>query len=390
MNIKNHLLVLLVAFIFGLYGSFANAEDKNANKANASKTIKQSNVSSSQAVKQKDNINEHIPVFVASDDGYAPYVATTMVSILKHTKSFIDYYVLDGGISEENQKKILKTAEKWNNVKVHFVKIDMSFGKDIKFAKGSHVTLSTYSRLFIPMLPETKNIKKAIYMDVDMIVIKDIKEIYDSNLEGNVIGAVKDLGIMYSKPDPLHGTYRMYKLDKSYSLYRKYFNAGLLLIDCEKWRQGDYTKKVFDNVYKYTKDVDETKSKSESKTFFLWDDQDGLNVTFKQYKELPTKFNANPDLKHRCIRENLFCEIQGKDKQDLTKKLDNYFNNDVVVLHYWGKNKPWNTIAKKYMYDEFCKVVPDTEFKNDIKFGRIIKALQKHFRNLKLSLMKKF
>ena len=341
MNMKNHLSVLSIAFLLGLCGnSLANSlAEQNVNKANVIKTIQQSNNASLQVVK-KNNINEHIPIFVASDDNYAPYVATTMVSILKNTKSFIDYYILDGGISEKNQQKILKTAEKWNNVKVHFVKIDMSFGKDIKFAKGSHVTLSTYSRLFIPILPEAKNIKKAIYMDVDMIVIKDIKEIYDTNLDGNVIGAVKDLGIMYSKPEPQHGAYRMYKLDNSYSLYRKYFNAGLLLIDCEKWRQGNYTQKIFDNVYKYTKDLDETKSKSENNTFFLWDDQDGLNITFKEYKELPTTFNANPDLKQRCIKENLLCDIKGKDKTDLENKLDNFYKNDVVVLHYWGKNKP--------------------------------------------------
>ena len=311
--------------------------------------------------------NEHIPVFVSSDNGYAPYVATTMVSILKHTKSFIDYYVLDGGISEENQQKILKSAEKWNNVKVHFVKIDMSFAKGIKFAKDEHVTLSAYNRLFIPILPETKNVKKAIYMDVDMIALRDIKEIYDTNLDGNVIGAVKDLAIMYSRPYPYHGAYRMYRLDKSFSLFRKYFNSGLLLIDCEKWRQGNYTKKVLDNVYKHKKNVDEKKSKFKNNTFYVLADQDGLNLTFKHYKELPTKFNTHPDLKASCIKENLFCDIQDKNEQDLEKKLDDYYHNDVVILHFWGGKKPWQTVAEKYMYDEFWKVALETEFVNDFE-----------------------
>ena len=161
------------------------------------------------------------------------------------------------------------------------------------------------------------------------------------------------------------------------------------MIDCEKWRQGNYTKKVFDNVYRYTKDLDETKSKSESKTFFLWDDQDGLNITFKEYKELPTTFNANPDLKHKCIRENLFCDITGTDNKDLEKKLESFYKNDVVVLHYWGKNKPWNTYVKNYMYDEFWTVASDTDFKNDIKFGLVKRVMQKHFKNLKNSLAKK-
>lgn len=40
-----------------------------------------------------------IPVFFASDDGYAPYTATAMASVLKNTKSCVDFYVLSNNIS---------------------------------------------------------------------------------------------------------------------------------------------------------------------------------------------------------------------------------------------------------------------------------------------------
>ena len=50
----------------------------------------------------------NIPVFLASDDRYAPFVAVTAVSILKNTNERINFYVLDCGISERKKKKILK------------------------------------------------------------------------------------------------------------------------------------------------------------------------------------------------------------------------------------------------------------------------------------------
>ena len=58
----------------------------------------------------KLNLNQHkknkIPIFLASDNNYAPFVATTIASICDNTKSFCDVYVLDGGITKENQSKI--------------------------------------------------------------------------------------------------------------------------------------------------------------------------------------------------------------------------------------------------------------------------------------------
>ena len=49
---------------------------------------------------------ESIPIFLSSDNNYAPFVATTIASICDNTESYCDFYILDGGIDEENKKKI--------------------------------------------------------------------------------------------------------------------------------------------------------------------------------------------------------------------------------------------------------------------------------------------
>jgi len=52
-----------------------------------------------------------IPIFLSSDNNYAPFVATTIASICDNTKSFCDFYILDGGIEEENKEKIFTFIE---------------------------------------------------------------------------------------------------------------------------------------------------------------------------------------------------------------------------------------------------------------------------------------
>ena len=36
-----------------------------------------------------------IPIFLSSDNNYAPFVATTIASVCDNTKSFCDFYILD-------------------------------------------------------------------------------------------------------------------------------------------------------------------------------------------------------------------------------------------------------------------------------------------------------
>ena len=64
----------------------------------------------------------NIPIFLPSDNNYAPFLATTVVGILKNTKSFIDFYVLDSGISEENQEKIRSLKNFFPNFSIEFIK----------------------------------------------------------------------------------------------------------------------------------------------------------------------------------------------------------------------------------------------------------------------------
>ena len=60
--------------------------------------------------------NTHIPVFLSSDDNYAAYMSALMVSIMDNTKSQIDFYVIDAGISDFNKKRMTFMPEDYRHL----------------------------------------------------------------------------------------------------------------------------------------------------------------------------------------------------------------------------------------------------------------------------------
>lgn len=229
-----------------------------------------------------------IPIFLSSDNNYAPFVATTIASICDNTESFCDFYILDGGINAENRAKIQGLTEQYRNFSIEYINID-----DEKYFKGfianSYVTLPAYYRFIIPQLKQ--NLKKILYLDVDIIAKNDILELFNIDLGDKVIGAVKDLGDSYYITNLKNNV----EINPSHT----YFNSGVLLIDCEKWRRQNITEKLFDIEKKYRGKL-------------LCNDQDVLNKVFENnYKMLPEKFNA------------------------LT------ITGETVIRHYYTTPKPW-------------------------------------------------
>ena len=70
-------------------------------------------------------VKRTIPIFLSADNEYAPFVATTIVSICEHTREFVDFYVLDGGINDENKNKIVSLKNLFSNFSIEFLSIEI-------------------------------------------------------------------------------------------------------------------------------------------------------------------------------------------------------------------------------------------------------------------------
>lgn len=239
-----------------------------------------------------------IPIFLSADNNYAPFVATTIASICDNTKSFCDFYVLDSGITNNNKESICKLKEQFNNFSIEFISIDPN--KEFKtinyYNASNYITISTYNRFLIPQLKPELN--KVLYLDVDIVVLGDIAELYAESLDGYALGAIWDNNRKYFNTD----TKNLIELSDNY----KYFNAGILIIDIQKWNNMNILESLFEIEKKYKEKI-------------LHADETILNKYFdNKYKILPIKYNyTDYDAKFNTL-------------------------NNVIIRHFARKVKPWH------------------------------------------------
>ena len=270
-------------------------------------------------------MHSSIPVFLACDDNYAPFLCTTMYSMLMHTKSNIDFYVMDGGISKKNKKLIMQSLKKFKHKNIRY--IDMSkFGLN-RFPNLKHYSLNTFSRYFIPEI--APNLGKVIYIDVDVIIKGDIAELYSEDLGKYAVGAVLE--------DFYVGNYTTLK-EKIWPKYRggdQYFNAGVMLLDIQKFIKNKYQEKLI------------------GLTTQLFDklscpDQDVFNILFDgKFKILDYRYNFMPD-----------------HSEMLKKKHPERGEVKPLVIHYTGK-KPWKT--QSIRSEDFDEILQQTKFAKLVK-----------------------
>lgn len=204
--------------------------------------------------------NKAIPVFLAADDQYVKFMVVTIKSVIENASPQNQYrlFVLHTDIAEENQKMVLRMEKQ--NIKIVFVDVTEELKKiEKKISLRDYYTATTYYRIFIPdIFPEYD---KVIYIDSDTIVREDIANLYRYNLGKNYIGAVRDQLVVQTDD---YGDY----VEKVLGISRgAYFNAGVVLINCEQFRKGHMLKQFVDLLGIYT--------------FVVAQDQDYLNVLCK-------------------------------------------------------------------------------------------------------------
>ena len=247
--------------------------------------------------------SETIPIFTVTNYDMVAYTATMMVSVIYNTKNKIDFYILDCGLSDLDKNNLLKLKDNFPNIhSIQFASVDMN---RLEGLPGWYYnTLDTWAK---PLFPELfPNVEKAIHIESDTIFVDDISQIYKEKLEKYTIAAC---------PDITAG-----KLNKLFSSNNhKYFNLGVLLIDCNKWRKENITSRCLEMGKRYGKQL-------------TCLDQDVLNLIFENnYKPLPNRYNLSERVNY-C--KNLHPDLS-----------DEYFAEEwkhPVVIHF-SPNKPWRT-----------------------------------------------
>jgi|GEM_PF-712534 len=252
-------------------------------------------------------------VLSASDDNYARHLGVLITSISNNMgKEKIRYWILSNDIDKRNRQLL----EGMSNNKLKIVLVDAD-DTNFNFARKSlrtnaHVSLSTYLRLFIcRYVPQ--DIHKILYLDCDMVCKGSLMELLEMPFDGNSIFGVEDI---------------LSKENKSRLGVEKYINAGMLLIDLKKWREGNYQNLLYQYVVR----------NYGNSALLFYHDQDTINsVLNNSIGYVDSKWNAQTS------------SYSTKEQERMNK-----IGKTAVIIHFISDRKPWKQGAKSPFFNDYA------------------------------------
>jgi len=167
----------------------------------------------------------HVVLAVYDPDGsYSRHAGVVMVSIFERTKSPVCVHVLhDKTLTEHNRSLLTETAETFaQTVEFHDVSPYIErLGEDaVKLARKKWASEGILFRLAIPNI---LLLDKVIYLDCDIVVNLDIRELWDTPMEGYSLAGALDT--RHSRFSSTSFRMRLMGCD-----WEKYVNSGVLLM----------------------------------------------------------------------------------------------------------------------------------------------------------------
>jgi len=268
-----------------------------------------------------ENNKKIIPIVYSTDKNYLPILSVSLTSILDNVLSntFYKFYIFHTTLEDEDISKMQNYNTE--NSEIIFVnvkdKIESIFNK---LCVRDNYNDTIYYRFFIPKI--LSQYEKVIYLDCDTVIKADLGELYDTNLDKNILGVISDEAVNNEE------IFSQYTSDYLGVLNGKYFNSGVLLINVKEYNANFYDEKL----HKLINTV----------KFKVAPDQDYLNVLFHgKVKYLDLVWNKMP----------------------ITSGVN---ESDIKIIHYNLNYKPWHFDGIMYE-DDFWKVAKRTKFYEYIK-----------------------
>jgi lipopolysaccharide biosynthesis glycosyltransferase len=297
-------------------------------------------------------------ILLTFDTGYAPHAATVMESIIQNCPEKLKFAVIYYDLSDEVRRALTDHfAEKVESLEFH--KVEKSILTDAlgHIKSAEHLAgFNTYLRLFAPMVLTDDT--HVIYLDCDTIVQNNILNILNAADLSKPICAVVEYDSSYkyrnlmdlqpieqSPKDPfIYEAYwsRTYR-DLDMRFDAKYFNAGVLVINLNYWREHTITEKTLKFLFENPK-----------KNFSA--DQDALNhVLNGDFHPLHPKWN------NLAVWSAVFSNYSAHELQEA--------NSFPSIIHVAGPVKPWHYMGvRRYqkIYRKYRKLTPwpNIEYKN--------------------------
>ena len=273
---------------------------------------------------------------------YAKFAGTAMLSVFENTNSDVTVHILhDNTLTEDNRDKFIYLAGRYNQA-VKFYNVETlcpdKVSEIVNLApevKNYRITVGALYRLLAPaILPH--NIDKIIYLDSDIVVNLDIKELWQIEFGDKILAAVPEI-----------------LSNKSIEHMNRYFNmCGDGIVKCEDYFNSGVLSANLNGLRAEETKITDGLRFGRNPRYQDYLDQNVLNYCFStQALKLPIKFNRFTNfarLSNESVGKKIYHFAGGSFGYGLGLDVTDPFNR--LWMSYFLKT-PWfdvETIGRLY------------------------------------------
>ena len=248
-----------------------------------------------------------IHIACCSNEKLAPMFGVVVTSVgINVTSDDVMMYLLHNGLKRSTVKRLQKIADRYN-VGLKFLEIDLEILKDCPVDEKIHYgNIMMYARMLLPS--KLPNLDKVIYLDCDLVVCKDLKSLWETDVNDVAVTMAPDL--LYQDKATL----------SRLGINNNYLNSGVIVMNLDYWRKHDVMKRLLAYI-------------SDKGNELIYNDQDSLNaILHDERRQLPVKYNVTP---------HYFLKNPDNYPKEMHEEIRDARINP-IIFHYLGPVKPWS------------------------------------------------
>ena len=296
-------------------------------------------------------------------------VCVSIWSVWKNASRPVDITIFEDGISPSDfdvLKRLENTCKGLGSINV----VPFHLGQFKDYYK---ITTTKFPAIILlPLILPNQFNGRVVFIDADTLVLSDIWKLLETDLQEKPLGACTDIGhidrfLKFISPKTIElfrfrnknviAWKRMRELERILTLGyipgENYFNAGVLVMDCDRIRKMPNFKDLssFEGLIPHLR---------------FYPDQDRLNEFFaNNWSQIHCKWNSPAKLK-KYTRH-------GKDSvrfasDDFKQQIQEAYQNP-MIWHFMGRKKPWNTkLVFNHSFKNWKEICQEFENKTGLNF----------------------
>lgn len=251
-----------------------------------------------------------INLLVTLDQHYLRHLTVMLSSLLRSNPGEdFDIYVAHSHLRDEHFDLLRRFLD---GDRLRLVSVRVAPEQILSAPVSRRYPLEMYYRIFAAQyLP--KELDRILYLDPDLVVLRPVRPLYETAFGDNLLIASSHVGWSLQKFNEL-------RLDLEEDA--AYLNSGVMVMNLERLRAEQNVSEVLGYIEKY-------------KRRLMLPDQDVLSGLYGD------RALTVPSLIYNL--SDRYLSLYNLRPKNLAAPLDlDWVRNNTVIVHYYGRNKPWN------------------------------------------------